>query len=88
MSYGTVVLHYSRTLFIATIYHVRLQLIHLSSYRFEAHVEIHVGFIDEEDDEQWIEHMLEYVAFLGSITSGKKRICCVSFAEVFVYTQQ
>ncbi|XP_073296699.1 LOW QUALITY PROTEIN: stromal processing peptidase, chloroplastic-like [Primulina huaijiensis] len=34
--------------------------------RFEAHVEVHVGSIDEEDDEQGIAHMIEHVAFLGS----------------------
>ncbi|ERN11452.1 hypothetical protein AMTRI_Chr03g43670 [Amborella trichopoda] len=34
--------------------------------RFEAHMEIHVGSIDEEDDEQGIAHMIEHVAFLGS----------------------
>jgi hypothetical protein len=35
-------------------------------YRFEAHMEVHVGSIDEEDDEQGIAHMIEHVAFLGS----------------------
>ncbi|XP_057470315.1 stromal processing peptidase, chloroplastic isoform X2 [Actinidia eriantha] len=34
--------------------------------RFEAHMELHVGSIDEEDDEQGIAHMIEHVAFLGS----------------------
>ncbi|XP_043708976.1 stromal processing peptidase, chloroplastic-like [Telopea speciosissima] len=34
--------------------------------RFEAHIEVHVGSIDEEDDEQGIAHMIEHVAFLGS----------------------
>ncbi|XP_028771998.1 stromal processing peptidase, chloroplastic [Neltuma alba] len=34
--------------------------------RFEAHLEVHVGSIDEEDDEQGIAHMIEHVAFLGS----------------------
>ncbi|PIA34142.1 hypothetical protein AQUCO_03800008v1 [Aquilegia coerulea] len=34
--------------------------------RFEAHMEVHVGSIDEEDDEQGIAHMIEHVAFLGS----------------------
>ncbi|MFS7931678.1 putative processing peptidase [Helianthus anomalus] len=34
--------------------------------RFEAHMEIHAGSIDEEDDEQGIAHMIEHVAFLGS----------------------
>ena len=29
-------------------------------------MEVHVGSIDEEDDEQGIAHMIEYVAFLGS----------------------
>ncbi|KAL6517914.1 hypothetical protein OROMI_033615 [Orobanche minor] len=33
---------------------------------FEAHMEVHVGSIDEEDDEQGIAHMIEHVAFLGS----------------------
>ncbi|MQL73151.1 hypothetical protein Taro_005482 [Colocasia esculenta] len=34
--------------------------------RFEAHMEVHVGSIDEDDDEQGIAHMIEHVAFLGS----------------------
>ncbi|CAK9145304.1 unnamed protein product [Ilex paraguariensis] len=34
--------------------------------RFEAHMEVHVGSIDEEEDEQGISHMIEHVAFLGS----------------------
>ncbi|XP_073003346.1 stromal processing peptidase, chloroplastic [Typha latifolia] len=34
--------------------------------RFEAHMEIHVGSIDELEDEQGIAHMIEHVAFLGS----------------------
>ncbi|RZC54766.1 hypothetical protein C5167_013622 [Papaver somniferum] len=34
--------------------------------RFEAHMEIHAGSIDEEEDEQGIAHMIEHVAFLGS----------------------
>uniref|UniRef100_A0A0E0AC26 Peptidase M16 N-terminal domain-containing protein n=1 Tax=Oryza glumipatula TaxID=40148 RepID=A0A0E0AC26_9ORYZ len=34
--------------------------------RFEAHMEVHVGSIDEEEDEQGIAHMIEHVAFLGS----------------------
>ncbi|KAJ0525055.1 putative processing peptidase [Helianthus annuus] len=34
--------------------------------RFEAHMEIHAGSIDEDDDEQGIAHMIEHVAFLGS----------------------
>ncbi|KAF9601676.1 hypothetical protein IFM89_021728 [Coptis chinensis] len=33
---------------------------------FEAHMEVHVGSIDDEDDEQGIAHMIEHVAFLGS----------------------
>ncbi|CAA0811256.1 Insulinase (Peptidase family M16) family protein [Striga hermonthica] len=33
--------------------------------RFEAHMEVHVGSIDEEDDEQGVAHMIEHVAFLG-----------------------
>lgn len=36
------------------------------NYRFEAHMEVHTGSIDEEDDEQGIAHMIEHVAFLGS----------------------
>ena len=35
-------------------------------FRFEAHLEVHAGSIDEEDDEQGIAHMIEHVAFLGS----------------------
>ncbi|KAL8110200.1 hypothetical protein AgCh_026060 [Apium graveolens] len=34
--------------------------------RFEAHMEVHAGSIDEEEDEQGIAHMIEHVAFLGS----------------------
>lgn len=44
-----------------------LQIEHICSiFRFEAHMEVHVGSIDEEDDEQGIAHMIEHVAFLGS----------------------
>jgi len=34
--------------------------------RFEAHMEMHVGSVDEEEHEQGIAHMIEHVAFLGS----------------------
>lgn len=34
--------------------------------RFEAHLELHVGSIDEEPHEQGIAHMMEHVCFLGS----------------------
>ncbi|XP_070665321.1 stromal processing peptidase, chloroplastic-like isoform X2 [Malus domestica] len=34
--------------------------------RFEAHMEVHSGSIDEQDDEQGVAHMIEHVAFLGS----------------------
>jgi len=34
--------------------------------RFEAHIELHVGSIDEDPDEQGIAHMMEHVCFLGS----------------------
>ncbi|KAG0577820.1 hypothetical protein KC19_5G184500 [Ceratodon purpureus] len=34
--------------------------------RFEAHMEMHVGSVDEADNEQGIAHMIEHVAFLGS----------------------
>jgi len=34
--------------------------------RFEAHIELHVGSIDEEPHEQGIAHMMEHVCFLGS----------------------
>lgn len=34
--------------------------------RFEAHIELHVGSIDEEANEQGIAHMMEHVCFLGS----------------------
>eukprot|EP00927_Polykrikos_kofoidii_P077199 TRINITY_DN74169_c0_g1_i1.p1 TRINITY_DN74169_c0_g1~~TRINITY_DN74169_c0_g1_i1.p1 ORF type:complete len:1468 (+),score=168.81 TRINITY_DN74169_c0_g1_i1:121-4524(+) len=34
--------------------------------RFEAHIEVHVGSIDEEPLEQGIAHMMEHVCFLGS----------------------
>lgn len=35
-------------------------------FRFEAHMEVHAGSIDEGDDGQGIAHMIEHVAFLGS----------------------
>ncbi|ONK70206.1 uncharacterized protein A4U43_C05F31360 [Asparagus officinalis] len=38
----------------------------LPANRFEAHMEVHVGSINEEEDEQGIAHMIEHVAFLGS----------------------
>lgn len=41
-------------------------LVCLVTYRCEAHMEVHVGSIDEDDDEQGIAHMIEHVAFLGS----------------------
>lgn len=34
--------------------------------RFEAHIELHVGSVDEEPHEQGIAHMMEHVCFLGS----------------------
>eukprot|EP00249_Psilotum_nudum_P024970 c29336_g1_i1 orf=853-4701(-) len=34
--------------------------------RFEAHMEMHVGSVDEGENEQGIAHMIEHVAFLGS----------------------
>jgi len=34
--------------------------------RLEAHIEIHVGSVDEEAHEQGIAHMMEHVCFLGS----------------------
>ncbi|EFJ29358.1 hypothetical protein SELMODRAFT_440740 [Selaginella moellendorffii] len=34
--------------------------------RFEAHMEMHVGSVDEEEHEQGIAHMIEHVTFLGS----------------------
>ncbi|KAJ7516395.1 hypothetical protein O6H91_22G056800 [Diphasiastrum complanatum] len=34
--------------------------------RFEAHMEMHVGSVDEAEHEQGIAHMIEHVAFLGS----------------------
>eukprot|EP00250_Pteridium_aquilinum_P033557 c583_g1_i1 orf=184-1434(+) len=33
--------------------------------RFEAHMEMHVGSVDEEEHEQGMAHMIEHVAFLG-----------------------
>eukprot|EP00913_Durusdinium_trenchii_P022893 g21495.t1 len=33
---------------------------------FDAHIELHVGSIDEDPDEQGIAHMMEHVCFLGS----------------------
>ncbi|KAL0464048.1 UNVERIFIED_CONTAM: Stromal processing peptidase, chloroplastic [Sesamum latifolium] len=43
-----------------------LDLVYDNCGLFEAHMEVHVGSIDEEDDEQGIAHMIEHVAFLGS----------------------
>lgn len=34
--------------------------------RFEAHLEVHAGSVDEEQDEQGIAHLVEHVTFLGS----------------------
>ncbi len=34
--------------------------------RFEAHLEVHVGSVDELPDEQGIAHLVEHVTFLGS----------------------
>jgi predicted Zn-dependent peptidase len=36
------------------------------SARFEAHLEIHAGSVDEGTDEQGIAHLVEHVTFLGS----------------------
>ena len=35
-------------------------------HRFEAHMEMHVGSVDEEADEQGMAHIIEHVTFLGS----------------------
>ncbi|GLC34133.1 hypothetical protein PLESTB_000841000 [Pleodorina starrii] len=34
--------------------------------RFEAHLEVHVGSVDEREDEQGVAHLVEHVTFLGS----------------------
>jgi predicted Zn-dependent peptidase len=34
--------------------------------RFEAHLEMHVGSVDELDHEQGVAHLIEHVTFLGS----------------------
>lgn len=34
--------------------------------RFEAHLEVHAGSVDEREDEQGIAHLVEHVTFLGS----------------------
>lgn len=34
--------------------------------RFEAHLEVHAGSIDEDTDEQGLAHLVEHVTFLGS----------------------
>lgn len=34
--------------------------------RFEAHLEMHVGSVDEGENEQGVAHMIEHVTFLGS----------------------
>ncbi|CAI5990129.1 unnamed protein product [Closterium sp. NIES-64] len=34
--------------------------------RFEAHLEMHVGSVDEREDEQGLAHLIEHVTFLGS----------------------
>ena len=36
------------------------------SARFEAHLEMHVGSVDEREDEQGLAHLVEHVTFLGS----------------------
>eukprot|EP00850_Spirogloea_muscicola_P024613 SM001150S24024 [mRNA] locus=s1150:35:2196:+ [translate_table: standard] len=36
------------------------------SNRFEAHLEMHAGSVDEEEGEQGVAHMIEHVTFLGS----------------------
>jgi len=35
-------------------------------HRFEAHLEMHVGSVDEAKDEQGLAHLVEHVTFLGS----------------------
>ena len=43
-------------------------------------MEVHVGSIDEEEDEQGITHMIEHVAFLGSKKREKllgTRLCFI-----------
>ncbi|KAF3771774.1 putative zinc protease [Nymphaea thermarum] len=50
----------------AKLMEVADSLIHVARFTFEAHMEVHVGSIDEEEDEQGIAHMIEHVAFLGS----------------------
>ncbi|CAJ1340341.1 unnamed protein product [Effrenium voratum] len=34
--------------------------------RFEAHLEFHVGSVDEQEDQRGMAHMLEHICFLGS----------------------
>lgn len=34
--------------------------------RFEAHLEIHAGSVDENEHEQGVAHLVEHVTFLGS----------------------
>lgn len=34
--------------------------------RFEAHLEIHAGSVDEEEDEQGLAHLVEHVVYMGS----------------------
>ncbi|KXZ51944.1 hypothetical protein GPECTOR_11g69 [Gonium pectorale] len=34
--------------------------------RFEAHLEVHAGSVDEREDEQGVAHLVEHVTFLGS----------------------
>ena len=36
------------------------------SDRFEAHLEMHVGSVDEREDEQGLAHLVDHVTFLGS----------------------
>jgi predicted Zn-dependent peptidase len=38
----------------------------VSTCRFEAHLEMHVGSVDELDHEQGVAHLIEHVTFLGS----------------------
>ena len=51
--------------------------------RFEAHLEMHVGSYDEEDDEQGLAHLVEHVTFLGS---RKRRQLIGTGSESNAYT--
>ncbi|GAB5364624.1 hypothetical protein AAMO2058_000985700 [Amorphochlora amoebiformis] len=51
--------------------------------RFEAHLQMHVGSIEEADDEQGVAHIVEHVTFLGS---DKRSVLFGTGSESNAYT--